>query len=95
MSSHLSPSVVSVTNFRKDLILELLTDAGEVGLAYNVYRAWVSEFTALPALDAQADTVAIESLVLQHEGWERDLAVVAPTGTLDPVSIPSGRSPRA
>lgn len=95
MSSHLSPSVVSVTNFRKDLILELLTDAGEVDLAYNVYRAWVSEFTALPALDAQADTVAIESLVLQHEGWERDLAVAAPTGTLDPVSIPSGRSPRA
>ena len=43
--------------------------------AYNIYRCWVSEYTALPELDANAHVIAIEKLVCQNEGWERDLAV--------------------
>ena len=46
--------------------------------SYNVHRAWVSEYQALPELDAHCDTVAIETITLQHEGWERDYAVPEP-----------------
>jgi phage tail-like protein len=46
-----------------------------------VYRAWVSEYTALPELDANANAVMIESIVVQNEGFERDLDVVEPVET--------------
>jgi phage tail-like protein len=69
---------VSLANFRRDLIIELRNEAGQKVLAYNVYRAWVSQFIALPDLDASDSTVAIQSIQLQHEGFQRDLAVVEP-----------------
>lgn len=69
---------VSLADFRKDLVLELFNEAGQVALAYHLYRCWVSEFVALPTLDANANGVAIQSLVLQTEGWERDRAVTEP-----------------
>ena len=74
-----SGAEVSLKDFRKDIVIEVLNEAGQVALAYNVYRCWVSEYQALPVLDANADAVAIESIVLQHEGWERDAAVGEPT----------------
>jgi phage tail-like protein len=64
---------MALKDFRKDIIIELMNEAGQVALAYKVYRAWVSEFTALPELDASANAVAIQALVLQNEGWERDI----------------------
>ena len=64
--------------FRKDLRIEVYDEAGRLFIAYNVRNAWVSEFTALPALEANAGAVAMEALVLQHDGWERDLAVAFP-----------------
>ena len=70
---------VSLKDFRKDIIVELYNEAGQLALAYKIYRSWVSEFTALPELDASANAVAIQSLVLQNEGWERDLDVTEPT----------------
>jgi len=70
---------VSLEDFRKDIIIELYNEAGQKVIAYNVYRCWVSEYTALPELDANANTVAIQSITLQHEGWERDTAVTEPT----------------
>jgi len=70
---------VSLKNFRKDLIIELYNEAGQLVIAYKVYRAWVSEFQALPDLDANANAVAIQSIKLEHEGWERDVAVVEPS----------------
>jgi phage tail-like protein len=48
-------------------------------MAYKVYRCWPSEYTALPDLDASANAVAIQSLTLKHEGWERDPDVTEPT----------------
>src|SRR5881392_2983855 len=63
---------VSLKDFRKDLILEMYNEAGQVALAYKIYRAWVSEYQALPDLDANANSVAIETLKLENEGWERD-----------------------
>jgi phage tail-like protein len=71
-------AAISLKNFRKDLIIELLNLQGTVVKAYQVYRCWVSEYQALPELDANANAVAIEMMVLQNEGWERDLAVPEP-----------------
>jgi phage tail-like protein len=70
---------VSLKDFRKDIIIEMMNEAGQVAIAYRVYRCWVSEFTALPELDASANAIAIQSIQLQHEGWERDYEVAEPT----------------
>ncbi len=72
-------AAISLKDFRKDIIIELLNEQGTVVKAYKVYRCWVSEYTALPDLDASGNAVAIESMVLQNEGWERDTAVSEPT----------------
>jgi phage tail-like protein len=72
---------ISLERFRKDIIIELLNEQGVVAKAYKIYRCWVSEYQALPELDANAHVVAIEHLVLQNEGWERDLSVPEPVQT--------------
>jgi phage tail-like protein len=69
---------VSLKDFRKDIIIELYNEAGQKVLAYKVYRCWVSEYKALPDLDASANSVAIQSITLQNEGWERDTEVAEP-----------------
>jgi phage tail-like protein len=69
---------VSLKNFRKDLIIEVYNEAGQLALAYKVYRCWVSEYQALADLDANANAVAIQTLKLENEGWERDYDVVEP-----------------
>ena len=71
----------SLKDFRKDLIIEVYNEAGQLALAYKVYRCWVSEYQALPELDANAHAVAIEHITLQNEGWERDTAVPEPKQT--------------
>jgi phage tail-like protein len=71
-------SEVSLKDFRKDITIELLNEAGQLVLAYRVYRCWVSEYQALPELDANGSAIAIESITLQHEGWERDVSVTEP-----------------
>jgi phage tail-like protein len=71
-------SEVSLKDFRKDLIIELYNEAGQLALAYKVFRAWVSEFQSLPDLDANANAVAIQTIKLENEGWERDYDVVEP-----------------
>jgi phage tail-like protein len=72
-------SEVSLKDFRKDLILEVYNEAGQLAIAYKIYRCWVSEYQALPELDASGKAVAIQSLKLENEGWERDTGVVEPT----------------
>lgn len=74
-------AAISLKNFRKDIIIELLNEQGNVAKAYKIYRCWVSEYTALPELDANGNAVAIESMVLQNEGWERDTDVSEPEET--------------
>lgn len=69
---------VSLKDFRKDIIVELYNEAGQLVQAYSIYRCWVSEFNALPDLDANANAVAIQSIKIENEGWERDYAVVEP-----------------
>lgn len=70
---------VSLKDFRKDIIIDMFNEAGQKVISYKVYRCWVSEFQALPELDASANAVAIQTLTLQNEGWERDYVVTEPT----------------
>lgn len=72
-------SEVSLKDFRKDLVLELGNEAGQLVIAYRIYRCWPSEIQVLPDLDANGNAVAIQSLVLQNEGWERDYDVAEPS----------------
>lgn len=72
---------MSLKNYRKDIGIELLNHQGRVVMAYHVYRCWVTEYQALSALEATAPCLAIERLVLQHEGWERDTSVTEPVET--------------
>jgi phage tail-like protein len=69
---------VSLKDFRKDLLIDVLNEAGQLVLTYKVFRAWVSEYQALPELDANANAVAIQSIKLENEGWIRDREVVEP-----------------
>ena len=73
-----SGSEVSLADFRKDVVIELYNEAGQLVLAYKVYRCWVSEFQALPDLDANATAIAIQRITLENEGWERDYTVPEP-----------------
>lgn len=73
-----SGAEVSLKDFRKDLVLELANEAGQVVLAYRIYRCWPSEIQVLPDLDANGNAVAIQRLVLQNEGWQRDYTVTEP-----------------
>ncbi len=72
-------SEVSLKDFRKDVTLELYNEAGQLVLAYMLFRCWVSEFQALPELDGNDGAVAIQAITLQNEGWERDYAITEPT----------------
>lgn len=70
---------VSLSDFRKDIIIEMYNEAGQLAIAYKVFRCWVSEFQALPELDSNANAVAIQSIKLENEGWIRDVEVQEPT----------------
>jgi phage tail-like protein len=68
----------SLADFRKDILIQLINEAGQIVIAYKVHRCWPSEYVALPDLDANAADVAFEQLILQNEGWERDTSVAEP-----------------
>jgi phage tail-like protein len=70
---------VSLKELRRDVIIEAYNEVGHVAVAYKVHRCWVSEFKALPDLEASANCVAIEHITLENEGWERDEQVLEPT----------------
>ena len=68
----------SLADFRKDITIDLFNEAGQKVISYRVFRCWVSEYQALPDLDANANGVAIQHIKLENEGWERDLDVAEP-----------------
>jgi phage tail-like protein len=69
---------VSLADFRKDVILEIYNEAGQLAFAYKIFRCWVSEWQATADLDANANVVLIQHIKLENEGWERDTAVPEP-----------------
>ena len=74
-------AAMSLKNFRKDITIDVFNLQGSKVLSYNVYRCWVSEYQALPELDASGNAVMIQTIKLENEGWERDTAVAEPTET--------------
>ena len=71
-------AAISLRNFRKDIVIDVFNEAGQLALSYRVFRCWVSEYQALPDLDANANAVAIQTIKLENEGWERDYEVPEP-----------------
>ncbi len=74
---HGSPST-SLANLRKEISIVLLNEEAQPVLRYLIHRCWVSEFQALPDLDAGTNAVAIEHIKLENEGWERDTTLADP-----------------
>ena len=68
----------SLADFRKEIIIDVFNEAGQKVISYTVHRCWVSEYQALPDLDANANAVAIQHIKLENEGWERDTAFQVP-----------------
>lgn len=71
-------SEVSLKDFRKDISIDLHNEAGQLVKSFRVFRCWPSEYSALRELDANSGSVAMETLVLENEGWERDSEVTEP-----------------
>ena len=71
-------AAMSLANFRKDITIDFLNLQGVPVLSFRVFRCWVSEFQALPELDASGNAIAIQTLKLENEGWERDYDVAEP-----------------
>ncbi len=68
-------TAISLKKFRKDMILDVFNESGQKVLSYRVFRCWVSEYQALPDLDASANAVMIQTVKLENEGWERYTAI--------------------
>ena len=69
---------MDLKGFRKDVVLVVYNERGQPAKRYKIYRCWVSEYNAVPALDANANAIAIEHIKLENEGWERDLETTEP-----------------
>ena len=78
---HALKNPISLKNFRKDVTVDVFNEAEQKVLSYHLFRCWVSEYQALPQLDAGTAAVAIETIKLELEGWERDESVTEPTET--------------
>jgi phage tail-like protein len=72
------PDEVSLKSYRRDIVIEVMNEAGQLALAWVVHRCWPSHYEAFVDLDANSDAILVERLVLAHEGWQRDLAVGEP-----------------
>ena len=71
-------AAMDLVNYKQELTLEVMDEKGLVALRYFLHRCWVSEFSATPDLDANANATAVEIVKLELEGWERDPATVEP-----------------
>ena len=96
---HSLEAPISLKNFRKDIVVDVFNEADQKVLSYKIFRCWPSEYQALPALDAGTAGVAIQTLKLELEGWERDTSVTEPRrpsrGRRDPAAVPGRPAGRA
>ena len=81
VNNYQGDAAMSLKSFRKDITIEVCNLQGKTVLAYHVYRCWVSEYQALPDLDASGNAIMIQTIKLENEGWERDISVAEPTET--------------
>jgi len=75
---YVGDTAMDLAAYKKELVLEVMNEKGHVAFRYFLHDCWVSEFTAMPGLDANANAVAIESIKIELEGWDRDLATQEP-----------------
>jgi phage tail-like protein len=68
----------TLADLRKTVRIVLQNEMGQPVQQYIVHRCWVSEFQALPDLDAGGNAIALQHIKLENEGWERDLSVGEP-----------------
>ena len=73
----------SPKDFRKDIVIEIHDEAGQLVVAYKVLRCWVSEFQALPDLDANDGCMVLQHIKLENEGWARDTSTVEPVEPME------------
>jgi phage tail-like protein len=69
----------SLASLRREITITLLNEEAQPVLRWILHRCWVSEYQAIPDLDAGANAVAIEHIKLENEGWERDPTLAEPT----------------
>jgi phage tail-like protein len=81
VNNYAGDAAMSLKDFRKDVIIDVFNLQGSPVMSYKVYRCWVSEYQALPELDASGNAVMIQTIKLENEGWERDPAVTEPVET--------------
>jgi phage tail-like protein len=65
-------------DYRKDIIIELCNEAGQLVMAFKVYNCWPSHYSPIKELNANTTDIAVETLTLQYDGWERDMEVIEP-----------------
>ena len=75
-----SNAITTLADFRKNITVDVFNEAGQVALSYNLYRCWVSEYQALPELDAAANAVAIQTIKVEFEWFDRDNAIAEAAG---------------
>jgi phage tail-like protein len=80
-------TAMDLAAYKKNLTLEMMNEKGHVVYRYFLYDCWVSEYTAIPELNANANAVAIESLKIELEGWDRDRDTKEPNEADD---VPQG-----
>ncbi len=66
----------SLANLRREIRVQLCNEEGQPVRGFLVHRCWVSEFQALPDLDAGANAIALEHIKIENEGWEVDPTIV-------------------
>ena len=79
VNNYQGEALMSLKNFRKDVVVDVFNLQGSIVLSYVLFRCWVSEYQALPELDAGGNAVMIQTVKLENEGWERDASVAEPT----------------
>lgn len=80
-------AAMDLAAYKKDLTLEMMNEKGHVVYRYFLHHCWVSEYTAMPELNANANAVAIESMKIELEGWDRDRDTKEPNEADD---VPQG-----
>jgi phage tail-like protein len=80
-ASYDGDATTDLATYKRELILEVMNERGQVVLRYFLHQCWVSEYQAMPDLDANANAVAIEHLKIELEGWTRDRDLKEPKET--------------
>ncbi len=74
-------SIMDLAGYKKELTLEVMNEKGQIAFRYFLYACWVSDYTAMPDMDANANAVAIENMKIELEGWKRDIETTEPDET--------------